>query len=246
MEPILQSLLELAGVNATVVIDEAGRVLGHRGRAVYDLALCEQVSLTLARVVDSFQLQHPDWESIAAQFADGKLLVRNLGVLPPHGPCVLVVVADGDLNLSFATVSIRVAANKLKRLAEGGGRTPTPTAPPAPWASSPPSSPIPLPPASSSGVRPPPSAPPRPTPLLGSAGPDPVAAAYLVRCARELARYVGPMARIFIDEAVRRVSPGQPFTMAGAQALLQDVAGQIEDLAGRATFLAAMRAPRPP
>jgi hypothetical protein len=54
------------------------------------------------------------------------------------------------------------------------------------------------------------------------------------------------MARIFVDEAVRRVSPGQAFAMAGAQALLQDLAGQIEDLAGRAAFLATMRAPNPP
>lgn len=247
MDAILQGLLELAGVNAALVVDEAGHLVAQRGRAVYDAALCEQVSGTLARVVDSIQLQHADWDSVTAQFADGKLLLRNLGVLPQHGPCVLVVVADSTLNASFATVAIRVAAQKLKRAPDPLGRTPPPmSAPPMGWPSSPSSPPLPIPgPSLPSGVRPPPSAPPRPTPL-GGAPADPAVAAFLARCSKELARHVGPMARIFVEEAVRRVSPGQPFTLASRQALLDDLARQIEDAPGRAAFLAAVRSPQPP
>jgi len=247
METVLQGLLELTGVNAALVVDEEGHLLAHRGRAVYDAALCEQVSVTLARVVDSIQLQHPDWESVTAHFGDGKLLLRNLGVVPQAGPCVLAVVADSTLNASFATVAIRVAAHKLKKGGDpAGGRTPSPTGPPLSWPSSP-SSPPPLPvPSLPSGVRPPPSAPPRPTPLGGGPGVDPTAAAFLVRCTRELARQVGPMARIFVDEAQRRVSPGRAFSMAAATALLDDLAGQVEDPQARTAFLSAMRLPPRP
>lgn len=247
MDPVLQGLLELSGVNAALVIDDSGRLVAQRGRAVYDASLCEQVAGPLSRVVDSLQLQHPDWESITAHFADGKLLLRNLGPLPSHGSCVLVVVADGNLNASFATVAIRVAAQKLKRAPDPYGRTPPPmTAPPMGWPSSPSSPPLPAPgPSLPSGVRPPPSAPPRPS-LPGSSAVDPSAVAFLARCTRELARQVGPMARIFVEEAVRRVSPGHAFTLAARQALLDDLARQIEDPAGRATFLTAIRTPQPP
>jgi predicted regulator of Ras-like GTPase activity (Roadblock/LC7/MglB family) len=244
MESILQGLLELPGVNAAMVVDDGGRLIAHRGRAVYDAQLCEQVSATLARAVDSIQLQHEDWESLSAQFADGKLLVRNLGVLGAGGPCVLVLAADLGLNVSFATVAIRVAANKLRKLADPTARSPLPSAPPvlwqsaASWPTSPASPPPPLP-STTSGLRPPPSMPTRATPGV-AATPDPAAVAFLVRCTRELARQVGPMARVFVDEAVRRISPGQPFALAASRALLEDLAAQIEDPAGRTAFLASI------
>ncbi len=257
METILQGLMELVGVNAAMVVDDQGHLLAHRGRAVYDVQLCEHVSGMLARVVDSIQLQHEDWESISARFADGKVLLRNLGVVPQSGPCVLVIVADATLNASFATVAIRVAANKLKRFGESGsGRTPVPSTPNAPWLSPPsappmawsssptapptfgpaPSTPLPLPiPSSPSGLRP-----------LGAPTPDPASLAFLTRCAKELARHVGPMAKVFVDEAARRVSPGQPFAVSSSEALLAELVSQIEDPKGRLAFLAALKSPPQP
>jgi predicted regulator of Ras-like GTPase activity (Roadblock/LC7/MglB family) len=239
MEAILQSLLELPGVNATLVVDGHGHLVAQRSHAVYDVPLCEQVSAVLARVVDSIHLQHEDWESVAANFADGKLLLRNVGPVLDHGPCVLVVAGDATLNVSFAVVSIRVAANKLRRLGEAAytGRTPAP----ASWPSSPASPPPPIP-SSTSGLRPPPSVPGRVSPPP-FASPTPEAAEFLLRCTKELARHVGPMARVFVEEALRRISPGQPFALASAAALLQDVAGQIEDPASRGAFLAALQLP---
>ena len=88
METILQGLLDMPGVNAAILFDGAGRLLAHRGRSVYDRALCEQVGGPLARAVDSLQLQHEDWESASAQFADGTLLLRRLDTTSA-GPCVL-------------------------------------------------------------------------------------------------------------------------------------------------------------
>jgi hypothetical protein len=69
---------------------------------------------------------------------------------------------------------------------------------------------------------------------------DPASSSYLSRCARELARYLGPMAKVFVEEAVRRVTPDAPFALAHSRALAEDLAGQIEDAGERAQFLAAV------
>ena len=114
MDAILQSLMDLSGVTAAIVFDGAGQLLGHRGQAVYDQALCGQVSGALAKALDAVQLQQEDWETVTAQYADGKIVLRR--VVAAEQTHVLAVVADGSLNASFATVALRVAAGKLKKL----------------------------------------------------------------------------------------------------------------------------------
>jgi len=59
------------------------------------------------------------------------------------------------------------------------------------------------------------------------------------RCAKALARHVGPMAKVYVQEALRRVSPDAPFTLAHARQLVDDVATQIEDPKDRAQFRSA-------
>jgi predicted regulator of Ras-like GTPase activity (Roadblock/LC7/MglB family) len=253
MENVLQGLLGLEGVNAALVIDSQGVILGQLGKAIYDPAFMEQVGGVLARVLDSVQLQHEDWESITAQFADGKLLARNVGQVPNAGSCVLVIIADATMNAPFATVAIRVAINKLKK----GGEVPPPRGHPSAtpqqprtstgsgqFAGPPPSvrAPLPIPPPPPSARPPPPSASSRPVP--GGAGPDPAAIAMLNRCAKELARHLGPMARLFVEEAVRRVAPDQPFALPQTSALLEDLAAHIDDPQARAAFLSTMRQPK--
>jgi hypothetical protein len=253
MEASLQGLLDLAGVNAAMVVDAGGRLVGHRGKAVYDASLCEQVGGPLSRAVDSIQLQHQDWESTVARFADGTLLLRNLGAVGGTG-YVLVVVADATLNPAFATVAIRVASNKLRRTLEGGST----------------SGPIPSGVSSSAGhpaARSSQTLPPPPTshpaagsrPALASSGlswsktsgsgvfsavgaADPASSAWLGRVARELARFVGPMAKVYVEEATRRVSPDQPFAMAASKALLDDLCAQVQDGKDREAFLKAAEA----
>jgi hypothetical protein len=154
------------------------------------------------------------------------------------------VVADGSLNASFATVALRVAAGKLKRFLEGG-------------------------PASSSAVglgssaaasRPGPGgsqpSPGDSRPNLANSGlswskissvglsrvavADPASGAFLGRCAKELAQYVGPIAKVYVEEAVRRVSPDAPFAIAQARPLVEDLAAQIEDADDRKSFQKAL------
>ncbi len=247
----LQALLDLAGVHAAMVFDDAGRLLAHRGQAVYDRSLCQQVGLLMAKAVDSLALRQPGWESAAAQYADGCVLLRNLGPVA-GGSFVLAVVADGTLNPAFATVALRVASSKARRAIEQGHGL-------APSASG--SAVL----GSSVGAPVPRAA---PTPALGSrpvlatsgvswsqagasalTGKVPVAdaasSAFLARCAKALARSVGPMAKVFVEEAVRRVSAGAPFSMSRARPLAEELAAQVEDAEERATFLKALQATEP-
>lgn len=244
METILQGLLEVGGVTAAMVLDAGGRVVGHRGRAVYDRATCEQVGATLVKAIESIQLQQKDWDSITAQYADGKILLRKLGSGPAGRRHVLAVLAEPTLNASFATVAIRVAANKLNAALEGSahlGASATPSDPAASSAqpAAPPAAAESRPVLASSGLSW------SKTPGLGGSSvaavsgvtvSDAASSAFLTRCSKELARHVGPMSKVYVQEAVRRVSADAPFSLALQGALLADLAGQIEDPADRAQF----------
>ena len=264
METSLQSLLDLAGVNAAVVYDGAGRLVAQRGKAVYDRALCEQAGVALAKAVDSIQLQHEDWEAVTARFADGTIILRNLGDVAGTG-YVLAVVADATLNPAFAAVAIRVAATKLRKLlggaasmaalptslgssvGPGGSQVGPPGAGGSQVGRGPGSSQV-FPPAGhpASGSR----------PVLANSGlswsktggstfaavaaADPAAGAFLTRCSKELARYVGPMAKVYVEEAVRRLCPDSTFSLAQAAPLVEELAGQIAEAGDRAGFVKAM------
>jgi predicted regulator of Ras-like GTPase activity (Roadblock/LC7/MglB family) len=248
METILQGLMELAGVRATMLLDGAGHVVAHRGHPVYDRAVCEHVGGTVVKAIESIQLQQDDWETITAQFADGRILVRRVSAAARH---VLAVVADATLNPSFATVALRVAANKVRGVL-GGGPHPGGTQPPAAG-----SQPALASAAASSSVLPSDSRPnlantglswTKSSSLGSQAGPagsgalsgvsaaDPASAAFLARCAKELARHVGPISKVYVQEAARRVSPEAPFALAAARQLVDDLSGQIEDPKDRAQF----------
>ncbi len=247
MEPILQSLMDVAGVTAVLVFDGAGQLLGHRGHAVYDEELCAHVSGSLARALDAVQLQQEDWETVTAQYADGKIVLRR--VVAAQRTSVLAVVADGSLNMSFATVALRVAAGKLKKLLEGGpsgssvaalsgssvtGSRPAPAPAPGQSQTSPADSRPNLAASGLSWSR---------TSSIGLsrvAVADQAAGTFLQRCAKALAQFVGPIAKVYVEEAVRRVVPDAPFSTARAAALVDDLASQIEDPDDRASFLAAL------
>jgi hypothetical protein len=244
MDPILQTLMDLGGVTAAMVFDGNGQLLGHKGHSVYDRALCEQVGGAVVRAVDAIQLQQEDWESVTAQYQDGKLILRRVANVGGRTQ-LLAVVADGTLNPSFATVAIRVAAGKLKKLLEGGGAGSSPGLAASGSSQLGGSSP-----ASQSGPLG------DSKPVLANSGlswsktsgvafskiqvADQAAANFLSRCTKALAGAVGPIAKVYVEEAVRRVSPEAPFAMAQAPALLEDLAGQIDDADERKQFKATV------
>jgi predicted regulator of Ras-like GTPase activity (Roadblock/LC7/MglB family) len=217
MDSVLSALHEVPGVTATMVFDAAGRLALHKGHAMYDRPLCEHVAGLLVKAIDAVQLEQEEWDSMTAQFADGKILLRNLG--SAH---FLAVVADAALSATFSTVAMRIAVNKLKKGLEKGTLTGvTPVSQPG------------VAPLSQPGV----------TPVAQGAAvratPGPEATAFLARCVKELARYVGPMSKVYVKEAVGRVCAGAPFTMAAAERLIEDLAQQI-DLADRGALRAAL------
>jgi predicted regulator of Ras-like GTPase activity (Roadblock/LC7/MglB family) len=245
METILQGLMALDGVRAAMVLDSVGHVVAHLGQAVYDRALCEQVGGDVVKAIESIQLQQEGWETITAQYADGRILVRRIVARTPGARHVLAIVADATLNAPFATVALRVAANKVKEAVEGGASSQPPGQAAARSQSAA---------ASSSAASPADS-----RPILAHTGlswtkgssagssvggsgfgvADPASAAFLTRCAKALARHVGPMSKVYVQEALRRVSPDAPFTLAHARQLVDDVATQIEDPRDRAQFRSA-------
>jgi len=227
MEGILQSLHEVEGVQATLVLDSDGQLLAHRAHAVYDRGLLQEVGRTVTSAIDSLQLVHEDWELISAGFADGKVLIRNLNATRQASgrPAALAVVADARLNPSFAGVAIRVAASRLK--------TSGPSSPP-------PLAVVPPPPVSRINTPLPVAATPaRPTSSVG----DPRAAAFLTACGNALASSVGPMAKVFVREAVQSLCGGGPFGREHVLPLIAQLERHIDDPNERAQFRKSMTSP---
>jgi hypothetical protein len=269
MEPILQSVCELPGVTASFVFNLRGELAGLQGHAIYDQALLERVSQSLVKALESVQLQMTDWDTLTAHFDEGKLLLRNLGTGADGEGCVLAVIGDAQVTTPFAAVALRVAVQKLKKVLDGSAAQSSPRLAGAqqPMRSQPGVS---QPGMSRPGISQPRSSPPgvsRPqsaaaaaqaavassgmtwSKLSGSSGSsgievaDAASSNFLTRCSKELARHVGPMSKIYVKEAVRRVSPSAPFALSLAKQLVDDLANQIEDREERIQFRKALEHP---
>lgn len=264
MDTILQSLHELEGVNGSIVADGGGRILGYRAHVVYDADLLQQVSKQVVSAVDSIKLIQEDWDAITAQFSEGKLLIRNLsnGSAQKNRTATLAVIADARLNVSFAGVAIRVAVTKLRAMLDanmpqplhvGALSNPTSVSQPNPMqmhaAVAPTASSLSSGHSSASGYA-------RPATsevassglswsgLTGSSSvsgsgvsvADPASSAFLTVCTKALARSVGPMAKVFVKEAARKVSPDRPFSRDSAQELITELLKHFEDPAEATEF----------
>lgn len=249
MEPILQSLREVEGVQGAMVVDPSAAIVAHRAHTIYDLSVLQQVARSVVHSVDSVQLVQDDWDMMTAHFGDGKLLLRSLrttGAKPRR--YVLAVIADSTLNVAFLGVALRVAATKLLAELEAAPPSPGSSAPGAIAAGSTGSGRIPM------------AEPPRPvlekTGLAWSGAAtgsgsgvgssdvgviDPASSTFLSACTKALAASIGPMAKVFVKEAVRKVCGERPFSRADGPALLAHLAAGIEDSDDRASFQRATR-----
>jgi predicted regulator of Ras-like GTPase activity (Roadblock/LC7/MglB family) len=249
LEPILQSLREVEGVQGAMVVDPSAAVVAHRAHTIYDLSVLQQVARSVVNSVDSVQLIQDDWDMMTAHFGDGKLLLRSLrtaGVKPRR--YVLAVIADSTLNVAFLSVALRVAATKLLAELEAGVPQASSAVPTTIAAGSTGSSRIPIVDQS--------------RPVLEKTGlswsgattgtgsgvgssdvgvADPLSSTFLSACTKALAASIGPMAKVFVKEAVRKVCGERPFTRADAPALLAHLAAGIEDSDDRASFQRATR-----
>jgi len=259
LEAILQGLREVEGVQGAMVVDEEAAVLGYRAHAIYDLSVLQQVARSVVHSVESVQLIQDDWDVLTAHFGEGKLLLRSLrpGARPQR--YILAVIADATLNVAFLGVALRVAASKLlvelesgvpvaagsnsitgplagsltgsiaASMASGTGRVAV-------------SEPIPRPEVAKAGLS-----------WSGSTAGSGVGASdvtvtdnasstFLSACTKALAASVGPMAKVFVAEAVRRVCGERPFSRADGPALIAQLSATIDDSDDRASFQRATRA----
>lgn len=255
MDTILKGLRDLEGVNGAILADASGQVHAFNAESIYDATLLAQVSKAIANAIDSVKLLQEDWETITAQFAEGRLIVRSIPAsVRKAGPTLtLALIADARLNPSFATVAIRVAIGKVKTIVEAnGGVLPTGGAtgsgavavavPQILAASSPTAlgtatvgttsnvhSAIAVPEVAASGLSWSGLGGSSTMSASGVAVADAASSAALTACTKCLAKAVGPMAKVFVKEAVRRVAAGQPFAKGMLPALVAELEKNIED-----------------
>lgn len=251
LESILQGLREVEGVQGAMVVDPGAAVVAHRAHGIYDLPVLQQVARSVVNSIDSVQLIQDDWDMLTAHFGDGKLLLRSLrtgGGRPRR--YILAVIADASLNTAFLGVALRVAASKLLVELESGSNASGSQVTPVPVASSSHvSGRIPVveqsrPDVARSGIS--------WSGVSAGAGSgvggsdiavaDSASSTYLSACTKALAASVGPMAKVFVKEAVRRVCGERPFSRADGPALVAQLAAAIDDTDDRASFQRATRA----
>jgi hypothetical protein len=255
MDTILQTLHDLEGVNGAVVADGRGQILSYKAHALYDLGLLQQVSHATITAIDSVKLLHEDWESVTAQFAEGKLLIRNIGSpgKTKGADLTLSLIADMRLNAQFAGVAIRVAVGKIRAFIESGGveAHPAPTssakvavaAPAGGWPSPPAlaaSTPAihqtrtSAPEIANSGLSWSGGASSMSSSTIATA--DAASAAVLASCTKALARSVGPMAKRYVKEAVIRICADRPFSRDQVGALVGELEKYLNDPADASQF----------
>jgi len=253
LEPILQSLREVDGVQGAMIVDHTATVIAYRAHTIYDLPVLQQVARSVVNATDSVQLMHEDWDLLTAHFGEGKLLLRSLrttGAKPRR--YVLTVIADATLNVAFLGVALRVAAGKLVPALEASPE-PIPASASAPVAA----------PSAATGRMPSSEL---PKPELARAGlswsgvstgstvgnsvvgrsdvsvSDTASSTFLSGCTRALATAIGPMAKMLVKEAVRRVCGDRPFSRSDGPAVLAQLTDHLDSPEDRAAFQRATRA----
>jgi predicted regulator of Ras-like GTPase activity (Roadblock/LC7/MglB family) len=244
LDPILQSLREVDGVQGVMIVDYAASVIAHRAHAIYDAAVLQQVARSVINVVDSVQLIQDDWDVLTAHFGEGKLVLRSLrtaGAKPRRH--ILVVIGDGTLNIAFLGVALRVAAAKLATAFDAAVPAPVAPSPSAPVArSSTGTGRIPLveqprSEAARNGAAG--SAAVSPVSTIDGSGieiADAASSAFLTACTLALTTSLGPMAKVFVRDAVRKICSGRPFSRADGPTLIAQLAAMIDNTQDRATF----------
>jgi len=250
-EPILQSLRDVEGVQGALIVDPGATVVAHNAHAHYDAAALQQVARAVIHSVDSIQLVQDDWDMLNAHFGDGQLVLRSLRTAGDRARrYVLAVIADASLNVAFLGVALRVASGKLVGALEASPASGSSLAVPVAIAGGTgrvPKSDFsePVRSLSWSGTG--------DTGVHRSLGPgsnvsytevavtDPSCQVFLSLCTRALAASVGPMAKVFVKEAVREVCGDRPFAPPDGPALIAHLARVIDDADDRAAFVRATR-----
>jgi predicted regulator of Ras-like GTPase activity (Roadblock/LC7/MglB family) len=242
LEPILQSLRDVAGVQGAMVVDATANIVAHRSHTVYDLPVLQQVARSVLNATDAVQLIQDDWETLTTHFRDGKLVLRSLRTAGAGARrYTLAVIADSGLNLAFLGVALRVAAVKLVAALDAA---PEPAAVPPPiphgrtdrvavaaarpdmagsslvWSGI----------SGRSGVS---------ATGIGAAGipvADVASSTFLTAAVKAFTVAIGPVAGVLVKETLRTICGERPFARSDGGQLLTQLAAKITAAEARAKF----------
>jgi predicted regulator of Ras-like GTPase activity (Roadblock/LC7/MglB family) len=221
---ILADLGALMGVTGSFVCGRDGGLLGRAmpdGTNDADLA---SVGRSLMQTLNGLEVDRRKRATeLDFVFANGKMLVKNLGV-----GC-LCVLCTRQANVAMVNMTANMAARKLKdALAAPAARPAAPAAPAPPSAA--PSAPAAAPAAVPAAVP------------AGAPGGPPIDPALLTQVEHELARAVGPVAMFAVDDAVAAMGfTRQTLPVASAAAWIERLGAEIADAGKRTHFLQAAR-----
>lgn len=203
----IESLLELQGVRAAMLIDDRGQLLRSKAHAIYDVDTLRGAAQWINKVVE---IQQGEWTSLLTQFSEGKLVLRNLG---RH---CLGVVADNTTNLAFLNVAMNVTTKKISQAAQVTPLQPS-TLPPTVASVSDPGlavSGLSISGLAASGSHPP-------------VAMDTEVSAFVDRCIKALAKSVGPMAKVQVKEVIRSIAQGGRLTREHLPQLVRTVEQRV-------------------
>ncbi len=241
IEMIMDSLYEVKGVRAAAIVDNNGSIMFYKSHNIYDSEVFTHAGKAIIKTIESFELQSEEWSEFQALFEDGRLIVKRFDQM------LLVTLVEVDTQLNFINVAIRVASKKIERLIKkhgiqvlnqqiqnGKNLSQTPENPAIYSTTSPVISPTATTELSSSGLA---------WSGIGVSGINSQVqvltqhdSEILSECSKKLGRYVGPMARILVKKAVKRVSKGSTFSRKHLPMLIEELALEISNPQMRITF----------
>lgn len=222
MQAILGDIGALMGVMGSFVCDRQGALVGHAMPAGTNEAALAVIGRSLMQTLTGLEVdRHKRPSELDMVFAGGMLMVKNLGT-----GCLCVLCAR-QANVAMVNMTANMAARKLKDALGQVAAAPGGTAP-APKAAMPPA---PAPPAAAPVATAPPAA-------TGV----PVAAALVTQIEHELARLVGPVAMLAVDDATTALGCTRQTLPAGSlPAWIERLGAEIPDAAKRAQFVQSVR-----
>jgi predicted regulator of Ras-like GTPase activity (Roadblock/LC7/MglB family) len=221
VQAILGDIGALMGVTGSFVCGRDGALVGRAMPGLTEDGSLATIGRALMRTLDGLEAdRHKRPTELDFVFKNGLLLVKNLG-----SGC-LCVLCGRNANVAMVNMTANMAARKLKDTLAAGPGTAAPAAPtPAPVA---PAAPTPAPVVA---------------PILAADTGGPTVALELVtQIEHELARLVGPVAMLAVDDAVGGLNCTRQTLPSGALgAWIERLGAEIADAAKRAQFIHAAR-----
>lgn len=254
MNKVLKTLYNVDGVRSATLLNSSGEVISHQSHSIYDTEVLNSASRFLIQALESFELQNEEWEEFNAEFEDGWVIVRRFK------KAFLLIVTEDNIKLNFVSVAIRIAAKKINKILDDGldlsagsgldssdnnsveishstlsqAQKVIPS-----HKNVPPQSGMSASALSSSGLN---------WSGLGTSqiGQSMISVSnqdsstFLTKCTDQLKKSMGPIARVIVKKAVRRISRGEPFSQKHFSLLLEELIQEIPKKSAQDEFRKVM------